>query len=59
MNKKPMILVGAAFAVVIIALIVYLILSLTTDLFKPTNEIYQKYLPTCHIWRKRMTNSPP
>ena len=44
MNKKPMILVGAAFAVVIIALIVYLILSLTTDLFKPTNEIYQKYL---------------
>lgn len=44
MDKKPMIIVGAAFAVVIIALIVYLILTLTTDLFRPTSEIYRRYL---------------
>ena len=47
MNKKSMILVGAAFAVIIIALIIYLILTLTTDLFKPTSEVYQRYLKEC------------
>ncbi len=44
MNKKPMIIVGAIFALIIISLIVYLILSLTTDIFKPTSELFQRYL---------------
>ena len=44
MNKKPMIIVGAFFALIVIALTVYLILSLTTDIFKPKNEIFLKYL---------------
>ena len=43
MNKKPMIIVGIIFALIIIALIAYLVLSLTTDIFKPTNEIFQRY----------------
>ena len=44
MNKKPMIIVGAIFGLIIIALIVYLILTLTTDIFKPTSEVFQRYL---------------
>ena len=44
MNKKPMIIVGALFALIIIALTVYLILTLTTDIFKPKKEIFQSYL---------------
>ena len=44
MNKKPMIIVGAFFALIIIALTVYLILTLTTDIFKPKKEIFQSYL---------------
>lgn len=44
MNKKPMIIVGAIFALIIIALIVYLVLSLTTDIFKSTSELFQRYL---------------
>lgn len=44
MNKKPMIITGIIFGVIIIALILYFIISLTTDLFKPTSEIFQKHL---------------
>lgn len=44
MNKKPMIIVGAFFALIIIALTVYLILTITTDIFKPKKEIFQSYL---------------
>ena len=44
MNKKSMIIVGVLFAIIITILSVYLVLTLTTDLFKPTNEIFQKYL---------------
>lgn len=43
MNKKTMIIVGMFFALIIIALIVYLVLSLKTDIFKPTGEIFQRY----------------
>ena len=34
MNKKSIIIVGTIFAIIIITLIVYLVLTLTTDLFK-------------------------
>lgn len=44
MNKKSIILVGVLFGVIIIGLIVYLVLSLTTDIFKPTSEIFARYL---------------
>ena len=44
MNKKPMIITGIIFGAIIIALILYFIISLTTDLFKPTSEIFQKHL---------------
>jgi len=44
MNKKPMIIVGILFGIVIIGLIVYLVLSLTTDIFKPSSEIFERYL---------------
>ena len=43
MNKKPMIIVGILFALIIISLIIYLVLSLTTDIFKPTREIFETY----------------
>ena len=43
MGKKPMIIVGLIFGLIIIALTVYLILSLTTDLFKTTSELFQRY----------------
>ena len=44
MNKKSIILVGVLFGIIIIGLIVYLVLSLTTDIFKPTSEIFARYL---------------
>lgn len=44
MSKKPMIIVGLIFGLIIVFLTVYLILSITTDLFKPTSEVFQKYL---------------
>lgn len=44
MSKKPMIIVGLIFGLIIVFLMVYLILSITTDLFKPTSEVFQKYL---------------
>lgn len=44
MNKKSIIIVGTIFAIIIITLIVYLVLTLTTDLFKPTSELFQRYL---------------
>ena len=44
MNKKSMIIAGIGFGIIIIALIVYLILTLATDLFKPSSEIFQRYL---------------
>ena len=43
MSKKPMIIVGLIFGLIIIALTVYLVLTLTTDIFKPTSEIFQRY----------------
>ena len=43
MSKKPMIIVGLIFGLIIIALTVYLILSLTTDLFKTSGELFQRY----------------
>ena len=44
MNKKTIIITGIGFGIIIIFLIVYLILTLTTDLFKPSSEIFQRYL---------------
>ncbi len=44
MNKKSIVLVGVLFGIIIIGLIVYLILSLTTDIFKPVSETFDKYL---------------
>ena len=44
MRKKPMIIVGLIFGLIITALIVYLVLTLTTDIFKPTSELFQRYL---------------
>ena len=44
MNKKPVIIVGIFFAVIVIALTVYLVLSLTTDIFKSKNEIFLNHL---------------
>ncbi len=43
MNKKPMIIVGVLFGIIIIGLIVYLVLSLTTDIFKPASEMFNTY----------------
>ena len=43
MSKKPMIIVGILFSLIIIALTVYLVLSLTTDMFKSKSEIFQKH----------------
>lgn len=43
MSKKPMIIVGVLFSLIIIALTVYLVLSLTTDMFKSKSEIFQKH----------------
>lgn len=44
MNKKPMIIVGVFFGIIIIGLIVYLVLSLTTDIFTKASEIFQTTL---------------
>ncbi|MBR0428216.1 MAG: hypothetical protein IJK18_08480 [Clostridia bacterium] len=44
MNKKSIILVGMLFGIIIIGLIVYLVLSLTTDIFKPASEMFNTYL---------------
>jgi len=46
MDKKPMIIVGILFGIVIIGLSVYLVLSLTTDMFKNAKEIFQTQLKT-------------
>ena len=43
MNKKSIILVGILFGIIIIGLIVYLVLSLTTDIFKPASEMFNTY----------------
>ena len=43
MSKKPMIIVGLIFGLIIIALTAYLILSLTTDLFKTSGELFKRY----------------
>lgn len=43
MNKKPMIIVGILFGIIIIGLIVYLVLSLTTDIFKTAKEMFNTY----------------
>ena len=43
MSKKSIILVGVLFGIIIIGLIVYLILSLTTDVFKPASEMFNTY----------------
>lgn len=43
MNKKSIIIVGVLFGIVIIGLIIYLVLSLTTDIFKPASEIFERY----------------
>ena len=43
MNKKSIILVGVLFGIIIIGLIVYLVLSLTTDIFKPASEMFNTY----------------
>ena len=44
MSKKSIILVGILFGIIIIGLIVYLVLSLTTDIFKPASEMFNTYL---------------
>ena len=43
MSKKSIILVGLLFGIIIIGLIVYLVLSLTTDVFKPASEMFNTY----------------
>lgn len=43
MNKKSIIIVGVLFGILIIGLIIYLVLSLTTDIFKPASEIFERY----------------
>ena len=43
MNKKSIILVGVLFGIIIIGLIVYLVLSLTTDIFKTASEMFNTY----------------
>ena len=44
MSKKRIILVGVLFGIIIIGLIVYLVLTLTTDIFKPASEMFEEYL---------------
>lgn len=44
MNKKPMIIVGIFFGIIIIGLIVLLVLNLTTDIFTPASEIFKTTL---------------
>lgn len=46
MDKKPMIIVGVLFGIVIIGLSVYLVLSLTTDIFKNASELFHTQLKT-------------
>ena len=44
MKDKFMIIAGIGFGIVIIALVVVLVLTITTDIFKPTSELFQQFL---------------
>ena len=50
MSKKRIILVGVLFGIIIIGLTIYLVLTLTTDIFKPASEMFEEYL------KKNVTN---
>ena len=44
MKDKSIIFIGIGFGIIILALIVLLILTYTTDIFKPANELFQEFL---------------
>ena len=44
MKDKSIIFIGVGFGIIILALIVLLILTYTTDIFKPASESFQEYL---------------
>lgn len=44
MKDKSIIFIGVGFGIIILALVVLLILALTTDIFKPARESFQEYL---------------
>ena len=43
MKDKSIIFIGVGFGIIILALIVLLILTYTTDIFKPASESFQEY----------------
>lgn len=44
MKDKTIVFIGIGFGIIILALIVLLILTYTTDIFKPANELFQEFL---------------
>ena len=44
MKDKSIIFIGIGFGIIILALIVLLILTYTTDIFKPANELFKEFL---------------